>query len=442
MNNDNIKVELTWIRHGISCSNLLAYTQKMYKSGKLTKNMSNEVNFEPENISYKDPHLSNFGISHLYNVYNSDFYREEYKPDLIACSQLIRTMETAYILFYNNLLNSNNSLLSKLYVCPYISEFESNNLFHLKDEVDPFPPNENKERFNEFKQYLTSNLQEIFPVDKNIKLVYLSKNPESNRNVNNINESNWTSNYFEPPQMNSYDNFIEKILPKLINIVLKKNPEKKYIKIAIACHGNYIRKHIINTYKFEIKKNGSGQNVLDNHGKQIIVSEDQDVPENVNILYSPPKNADAYREIYNINKNGILLGKDPQVTQVFPEKKEHSFMTANNKIERNKNERFNNLDKFKFLFINFTNETNKDPKYDIKDKYVVSTLIKDKKKYSNENKFNAEVLNNDNFWRNVLGLCYSPYTKKMYLAHYNKVKNNLEGGKKRKTTKKRKITKK
>ncbi|WP_248785770.1 hypothetical protein, partial [Escherichia coli] len=91
---------------------------------------------------YRNPHLSNFGISHLNNVYNqSDFYHD-YKPDLIACSQLIRTIETAYLLFYNQLKNhnANNSFLSKFYVCPYISEFEASNLNHLQEENNPELP--------------------------------------------------------------------------------------------------------------------------------------------------------------------------------------------------------------------------------------------------------------------------------------------------------------
>jgi hypothetical protein len=438
---NNIQVELIWIRHGISCSNLLGYTRKMFKEGKLVfEQDENEEEIDFKNLNYQDPHLSNFGISHLNNIVNTSEFYQTYQPDLIACSQLIRTMETAYLLFYNDFSNSTNSLLSKLFVCPYISEFESSNLSHLENEVKPFLPHKNYKRFQQFKEYLSQLLPTYYPINKNVELVYLSKN-ESNQNRNaknmqNINNLSW-NNYFESPRVESYNLFIQTILPKLINKVLTKDPLKRTIKIAVACHGNFIGKHVLNTYQFVEKINNKGNPIIDNHGNIVLELKDKDVnSEKVKIFYSPPKNADAYEEVYIFDKSNRGIKRATDLTiQVFPENPTPNRVNSSfsgpgsRRIHRDKDTRFLKYDKFPFLFEPSVEGIS----FDIRDRYVQTKLLK-------AIKLRNEISNGDfdkmlktvRFWNNIMGLCFMEHVDKMYTQHYLMEKNTpllLDGGK-------------
>ncbi len=246
---------------------------------------------------------------------------------------------------------------------------------------------------------------------------------------------NW-DNYFVKPDTNSYDLFIENILPKLINIVLTKDPTKTKIKIAIACHGNFIGKHILDTYQFVEKNNKTGNPVFDNHGKRVLELKDKDVnSDRVKIFYSPPKNADAYEESLIYNKsNHTIVDKRDLIIQLFPEnptpnRPNNSLSKANAKFHRDKDTRFFKYDKFEYIFEPILNCI----LFDIRDKFVQTRLLKAiKLRMGVTNEEFNKMLKTTRFWNNIMGLCFMENVDKMYTKHYQtKICEPLllEGGK-------------
>ena len=127
-----------FIRHAFSCANL---------SKKKATTSSHFALVRKIKYTYyqlqKDPHLANWGIlsvAKLRKEYDRLFYSK--KINNMFCSQLIRTWETAYLLF-----GSDN--IEKFKIAPYVKEGApgpSNNAYLYK---------KNTERFYDFVEYST-----------------------------------------------------------------------------------------------------------------------------------------------------------------------------------------------------------------------------------------------------------------------------------------------
>lgn len=428
-----IEVELTWIRHGESCSNLISTIYRQYFQ-EANKGKPKEEQVKKEIQSYvANPHLSNFGISHIHSLKQQSTFYPSFTPDLIVCSQLIRTMETAYLLFYDKLRSANsNSLLSKFFISPYITEFESS----LHYEI-PHSPQETLQRFHQFQTYLSD--AGLYPV-KELKLDYIRKNPEPNqtnlfKNASSINSSTWLKDYFKPSSdPNNYELFIQQILPLLIQKVLSKEPSKKKIEIAVVCHANYIQRHVTKTLRF---------NYNSTLGKYVKEKEFT-VDENVHIFYSPPKNADAYLEKYILTPGNPLEREDDyQIVQRFPEQVDGipHLPPGQVVVERDKMviPQFDKYDLFPFLFFP---ELGNIP-FNIKNRMNVTRILKliESKLGSRYTNFNyQDQLNNNHsdLWKKILGLCHIEQLVSYYKTDYNRrpeplknPENSMEGGKKK-----------
>ncbi len=418
MNSQPIEVELIWIRHGESCSNLISPIFSQYFPNIGT---NKEIVKHVENT-----HLSNFGISHIHSLKEkSDFYRD-FNPDLIVCSQLIRTIETAYLLFYDKLKSSNkNSLLSKFFISPFISEFAGN----LKMYEIPHSPKETLKRFHQFQSYLAEN--SLYPV-KELQLNYIRKDPRPNqkntfKNASSINTETWLEHYFKPSSdADNYDLFISQILPLLI----QKIKSKPKIQIAVVCHGNYIERHVLKTIRYNKISPGKYEKI-----------KEKTIDPNIHIFYSPPKNLDAYFERYIFTPDNSLH-KEPTfvVEQVFPEKLRGVKFLAPGQIPKDNkmNPKFNKYDKFKFLFYPELEKF----QFNIKNPMNITRILKLIESYiqSRYTNFNYQEQLNDNnseLWQKILGLCHIEQLVPYYKTDYNRrpepitnPKNNMEGGKK------------
>lgn len=415
MNLKPVEVELIWIRHGESCSNLISPILSEY---------SEFINKKKVIRHIKNSHLSNFGISHIHSIKEkSDFY-QDLNPDLIVCSQLIRTIETAYLLFYDKLRSGNrNSLLSKFFISPFISEFIS-----LKMYETPHSPTDTLSRFHQFQSYLADT--NLYPI-KEIHLNYIRKDPSPKqnnafKNASSINAKTWIDYYFKASSdHDNYDLFISKILPLLIQKVISKEPEKRKIKIAIICHANYIERHVLKTLRYNEISPGKYEKVNENT-----------IDPNVYIFNSPPKNGDAYLEKYIFNYNSLEREPARIVEQIFPERIKSIMFLPSGPIPKDSMiiPQFDKYDKFKFLFYPELG----DIQFDIKNRMNVTRILQLIRSKMNNNKEYEKLLNNNNsdLWKKILGLCYIEELVPYYKTDYNRrpkliqnSKNTIEGKK-------------
>ena len=259
-------VELYFIRHAHSCANMIeAYGAKGVQ--KLTS-----TNIRP--LYAANPHITNFGISHgLGSTLSEMNYSQMIQPDLVCASQLIRTWETAYNLFYQyfNARTSNGKCKNPLYICPYIGENRDVKLPgapYLDLDNQPEDIKTSKSKFNKFIQHFKEYIEKYYPdtisVDDLCKpnLQYILKNgniypvPNSNKATNILTNS---SDYLtdEP----NFAQFVDSILPKLIQKVqqdrLLKGPmrgENKPIRIVIVTHSKFMEENIVKQLSSSNKK--------------------------------------------------------------------------------------------------------------------------------------------------------------------------------------------
>lgn len=131
---DDFKLNFTFIRHGVGCHNIL---NSLIKIGK--KNESD--------IYFKDSILSDIGVEESYK--NAKNFIYDY--DLIYCSGLLRSMETAY--FMSKAINYNK----KIYVLPYLREIDENsNNIYSKESIEKINtvPNYSMKSLQYQKKYL------------------------------------------------------------------------------------------------------------------------------------------------------------------------------------------------------------------------------------------------------------------------------------------------
>ncbi len=246
LTNDPLRknIEIYWIRHAHSCANMIeSFGAKGIQD--VTYGLTH-MKVQTKRGKYSpDPHITNFGISHAYKVSQEKFVKE-LEPDIIFVSQLLRTWETAYTLFYEHLNKNENN---NFYVCPFINEERDNKLGTDLDNQPDLPKNA-VQKFNQFKEYLRTHLFEQFKTNVNMNINYISKNGETImdfntdlknpiKNITSVNES-FKNNYLSDSP--DYNNFMA-ILPRIIK---KINTEKieETIKIVIVTHSKFIQNNI------------------------------------------------------------------------------------------------------------------------------------------------------------------------------------------------------
>lgn len=221
-------VNIYFIRHGFSCSNLLEYTEKL-------KFLSKTI---IKDKKYKDPHLTNWGIfsSILVGKYLESNGLENIKFDHIYCSPLLRTWETSACMFADK--------YDIAEVAPFLREkskierdikVKESSLWNI-----PYTFKENQNRFVNFKDFLDP-LSIFLKDDKKIKFY--------KKQVNSIKKFKIESKKYNK-------NFIDRgDLISFIEWYLAQN--KNHKNIAVICHGVLIREFIKNNYKIDkqIKKN-------------------------------------------------------------------------------------------------------------------------------------------------------------------------------------------
>lgn len=235
-------VELYWIRHLHSCANMLESIGgrdiKLVQALKTThvENITERTRLAP------NPHVTSFGISHaLGSTLHSKNLTQLIQPDLICASQLIRTWETAYLLFLQYFQKDKDT---PLYIVPYIGEQRFPKIIGLKrvntdNQPDSIPVS--KKKFMRFFQYLqqyVSKYEKKRFQEKNISTtLYPPKIQYINRKGDFTNQSNKSTISSNP----NFYKFMSDILPHLISLV----PSKDVIRIAVVTHSHFMEHNII-----------------------------------------------------------------------------------------------------------------------------------------------------------------------------------------------------
>ncbi len=235
-------VELYWIRHLHSCANMLESIGgrdiKLIRALQTThiENITERTRLAP------NPHVSPFGISHaLGSTLHLKNLTDLIQPDLICASQLIRTWETAYLLFLQYFQKQN-----PLYVLPYIGEQRFPKIIGLKrlnldNQPDSIPVS--KKKFMRFFQYLQKyiSLYEKKRFDQqHIQLPLIPpKIQYINRKGDFTNQSNKSTLSSNP----NFSKFMKDILPHLISLVHKT--DQKPIRIVLVTHSHFMEHNIL-----------------------------------------------------------------------------------------------------------------------------------------------------------------------------------------------------
>jgi len=176
-----ILVRFDWIRHGLSCANILPGSSKL--------DIFSRSNFAP------DAALTDCGIKQAQETgkYFIDNLHVDQPYNIIVCSQLRRAIETALNLF--NMYNDQDRpiIINKIYVVPYICE----------EGMPYLLPNADNE--SEEENVVMEKLRESYPNIKNI-LDWTIFNLES----------------FNNKEKPNYDIFIKNVVPVLLNHVIKE----------------------------------------------------------------------------------------------------------------------------------------------------------------------------------------------------------------------------
>ena len=216
------KYNFYFIRHGFSCSNIQTTKIKDEVKSKIKQKyqMLKEIGKYSLN---EDSHLTNWGIFSC-NLLRKDYYNlfKDIKIDNLFISPLIRTWETAYLLF-------GASNINHFTIAPHIKE----------DNPLKYLPMENytvqKERFKEFIEY----------VNYCDKLIDLNYNFKYNYPKYTIQEENYPMEYLN----NSIDKFMKYYMKKYdknTDFIKEKN-------VVVVCHSqlleNWLEKHEFNYNK-------------------------------------------------------------------------------------------------------------------------------------------------------------------------------------------------
>ncbi len=446
--NENI-FDIYWINEELSCADV--FPSFIKSSISISKTVKGE--FSPNSG------LSNFGISHGIHISKSKIYRD-LNPDIICVTQLRRTWETAYTLFYEHLKNRNNNF----YVCPYINEIRENIRLTNIDNQPENPEISNRE-FYSFKYFYQNILNDdrsinnIIPID----IHYLDKknNIPEIKPIENISENEFKNNYLT--NQPDFNKFMNEILPRLCS--LSKNK-----KIAIITSKNIIEKYVINyniknpkitQYSSNLISTRTGENIgrslpgdiflqkYDSQSKKIKPSPEQKFPplnyeqkyDNYKLVLSILFEGYSSTLIKNLigkiteslqdnitiitpyNKRSIRIDKETkqdinllrEITkqkEIINKKIDQKIINLNNQDSKIYLKFFlNNINKIDKRIDIFLKKYINNIKLNIKTKevliyYIIQVLHK------NQISIN-EFLTNDNIWNNCIGFCGNLYIEKI-----------------------------
>lgn len=199
--NNETLVNILFVRHGLSCSNLL---KEIGTGSKLLR----------YHTLYRDPPLTEIGIKESKNAgYLTKKYLESkrYNINVVGSSGLIRAMQTGAHMFNDN-----------VFVFPYISEI--------------------------------SKLPTDIPMSIDKRSAFLSSNDEhTSTNVIDLNKGKYYEHYGE----SDYNKFLAWFGENLPNIVKNKDIIPDELTIAIVTHGGFIKKQIIEDIEHDVNNNDS-----------------------------------------------------------------------------------------------------------------------------------------------------------------------------------------
>jgi hypothetical protein len=134
---DDIDVEITWIRHALSCANV----NDQYSGGGSTWAQGKMKNA----MAMRDPALSNFGIkaSKATGEYMREAGLGDAKYDIVASSQLLRAQETATLTFPGH----------EVLVLPFVGE-EGSGIQAFNQDNTMSSSEEQQERMQDLEAYL------------------------------------------------------------------------------------------------------------------------------------------------------------------------------------------------------------------------------------------------------------------------------------------------
>jgi len=191
----NVKVEIDWYRHALSCANV------MHERG---------VGGGVRQIGIRDPDLTLRGYQQARASRGciKDF-QQNY--DIICCSRMCRAIETAVGLFGN--------LKTKyIYVLPYISE--KRRIFNIDKQNEPQSKDVARAQATAFLKWANS----FYPEKDVANLIW-------------VEEPSWPQSYGVP----NPDYFYNRVLTTLISKFIERNPEQRTVRVAIVSHGRFIR---------------------------------------------------------------------------------------------------------------------------------------------------------------------------------------------------------
>lgn len=215
----NININIYWIRHAFSCSN-------MYQQ-------FNKTIYVPFKV--RDSPLTGLGI--LQSLIVSKKYNNIFnKADFIGCSFLKRTIQTC---LYSTIKQKNKNI----YILPFINEEYNKKIpdflkkIGYKASIPMFYEN-NMVFFKKYLNKINSEINKKYKNKKKINIDYLKKVFKNNNDTHD----------FEKIK-NNYNEFINIILPEIINDLIKKNPNKKTFNLCLFSHGHFIRNDVLSNLK-------------------------------------------------------------------------------------------------------------------------------------------------------------------------------------------------
>lgn len=193
---EQVKVNLIFIRHGFSCAN------KIKKFSKLPFRHS----------FYQDPELTTIGIKR--SIENGHKLKKKLKGDihLLASSSMIRSIETAYYMF-----NSGTEHKKSIYVLPYVCE----------------------------KGIMPDNFP--LPIDRQSKELSFQNNLKINPKCTSqcIVDYRYVANNFIGRHTSSYRKFIEWMGLNLPSLMKQANREgKDTLNIVVVTHSHFLNKYV------------------------------------------------------------------------------------------------------------------------------------------------------------------------------------------------------
>lgn len=219
-----ITVDILWVRHGLSCSNLLESV------GKQSSWWNRLITYVDRAMPKEDgdPHL--VGTEGMFAGH--ELQQQFQQPDLIVSSTLVRAMETAFVMF-GNLIDESRPLI----VAPHIKEKHHGYPWLHKDAgnlpLDSGPKGQRakiQEFLDELNRRPRAKIQEN-PTAHNLR--------PYKANLIDYSKLNWK----EMSSSTDMDKFYEWVVPEVRKINKKKKINKNHVVIYAVSHSNVLKDH-------------------------------------------------------------------------------------------------------------------------------------------------------------------------------------------------------